>query len=95
MVYKQNFFDESTDLSTSYLSKTDIKREYVIKAEEKFPILGQGYISGKLMDNFSNCYHVESVERLCKEFNTIVNERKEEEKEIEKDKYPWLDENNE
>ena len=48
-----------------------------------------------LQQNFSKSYHFESVERLCEEFNTIVNERKEEEKEIEKDKYPWLDENDE
>ena len=50
---------------------------------------------GVLQQNLSKCYHFESVERLCEEFNTIVNERKEEEKEIEKDKYPWLDENDE
>ena len=29
---------------------------------------------------------------MCKEFIAIINERKkEEEKEVEKDKYPWLD----
>ena len=43
-------FDESTDLSTTYLGKTDMTREYVIKAEEKFPMLGQGYTNGKLLD---------------------------------------------
>ena len=43
-------FDESTDPSTTYLGKTDMTREYVNKAEEKFPIPGQGYTSGKLMD---------------------------------------------
>ena len=43
-------FDESTDLSTTYLGKTDMTREYVIKAEEKFPISGQGYTNGKLFD---------------------------------------------
>ena len=43
-------FDESMDLSTRYLGKTDMTREYVIKAEEKFPISGQGYTSGKLLD---------------------------------------------
>ena len=43
-------FDESTDLSTTYLGKTDMTREYVIKTEEKFPISGHGYTSGKLMD---------------------------------------------
>ena len=43
-------FDESTDLSTTYLGKTDMTREYVIKAEEKFPISGQGYMNSKLLD---------------------------------------------
>ena len=44
-------FDESTDLSTTYLGKTDMTRDQIIKAEEKFPISGQGYMHGKLMDN--------------------------------------------
>ena len=35
---------------------------------------------GMLQQNLSKCYHFESVERLYEEFNTIVNERKEEEK---------------
>ena len=42
--------DESTDLSTTYLGKTDMTRDYVIKAEEKLPISGDQYTSGKLMD---------------------------------------------
>ena len=44
-------FDESTDLSTTYLGKADMTREHIIKAEEKFPISGQGYTHGKLLDN--------------------------------------------
>ena len=44
-------FDESTDLSTIHLGKTDMTREQVIKAEEKFLISGQGYMHGKLLDN--------------------------------------------
>ena len=36
-------FDESTDLSTTYLGKIDMTREYMIKAEERFPISGQEY----------------------------------------------------
>ena len=48
-----------------------------------------------LQQNLSKCYHFESVDRLCEEFNTIVNERKKEEKEIDKDKYPWLDDSDE
>ena len=50
---------------------------------------------GVLEQNLSKCYHFKSVEILCEEFNTIVNERKKEEKEVGKDKYPWLDENDE
>ena len=41
-----------------------------------------------MQQNLSKHYHFESVDRLCEEFNTIVNERKKEEKEVEKDKYP-------
>ena len=44
-------FDESTDLSTTYLEKTDMTRGKIIKAEVKFPISGQGYMHGELLDN--------------------------------------------
>ena len=50
---------------------------------------------GVLQQNLSKCYHFESAEKLCKEFNTLVNEIKKEEKEVEKDKYPWLDNSDE
>ena len=43
-------FDESTDLSTTYLGKTDVTREHVIEVEERFPISAQGYTNGKLLD---------------------------------------------
>ena len=43
-------FDESTDLSTTYLGKVDQRRKSVIRAEESFPISGQGYTLGKLSD---------------------------------------------
>ena len=46
-----NRFDESSDLSTTYLGKTTMTRETKIKGEQKFPISGQGYILGKLLDN--------------------------------------------
>ena len=49
-----------------------------------------------LQQNLSKCYHFESTEKLCEEFNTIVNERKkEEEKEVDKNKYSWLDDSDE
>ena len=51
---------------------------------------------GVFQQNLSKNYHFESVEKLCEEFNAIVNERKkQEEKEVDKDKYPWLDDSNE
>ena len=42
--------DENSDLSTTYFSKIDITRSSKIKAEEKFPISEQGYMTGKLLD---------------------------------------------
>ena len=42
--------DESTDLSKTYLGKTDVTREHVITAKERFQISGQGYTNGKLLD---------------------------------------------
>ena len=50
---------------------------------------------GVLQQNMSKCYHFKSAEKLCEEFNTMVNEIKKEEKEVEKDKYPWLDDSDE
>ena len=51
---------------------------------------------GVLQQNLSKNYHFESIEKLCEEFNAIINERKkQEEKEVEKDKYPWLDDSDE
>ena len=41
-------FDESTDLSTTYLGRIGQTRKSVIRAEESFPISGQGYTVGKL-----------------------------------------------
>ena len=37
-VVTMNRFDENVDLSTTYLGRTDMKREEVMKAEESFPI---------------------------------------------------------
>ena len=43
-------FDENSDLSTMYLGQTNMTRNTKIKAEERFPITGQGFASGKLSD---------------------------------------------
>ena len=49
MVYA-NKFNENSDLSTTYLGQTKMTRDTKIKAEENFPITGQGFASGKLLD---------------------------------------------
>ena len=44
-------FDQSSDLSTTYLGRMIVTRETKLKAEEKFPISGQGFTMGKLVDD--------------------------------------------
>ena len=76
-------FDESTDLSTSYLGKPDMTREQIIKVKEKFPISGQGYMHGKLLDNTecsilidtgaSKSYMSKSYYMQCKSLHALPN----------------------
>ena len=49
MVYA-NKFNEDSDLSMTYCGWTKMTRDTRIKAEERFPITGQGFASGKLLD---------------------------------------------
>ena len=49
MVYA-NKFNENSDLSMTYLGQTEMMRDTKIKAEERFPITGEGFASGKLLD---------------------------------------------
>ena len=49
MVYA-NKFNENADLSMTYLGQTRMMRHIMIKVEERFPITGQGFASGKLLD---------------------------------------------
>ena len=48
MIYA-NKFNENSDLSMTYLGQTEMTRDTKIKAEEKIPITGQGFASGKLL----------------------------------------------
>ena len=43
-------FDKNSDLSTTYLGKSDKTRNDRLKVEESFPISEHGYTSGKLLD---------------------------------------------
>ena len=50
MVYA-NKFNENSNLSMMYFGQTKMTRDTRIKAEERFPITGQGFASGKLLDD--------------------------------------------
>ena len=45
-----NKFNENSDLSTTYFGQIGMMRDTKVKAEERFPIAGQGFASGKLLD---------------------------------------------
>ena len=49
MVYASKF-DENSDLNMMYLGQADMTRSTKINAEVRFPITGQGFASGKLLD---------------------------------------------
>ena len=44
-------FDESSDLSTTYLGKLNVIKDHKIAAKEKFQISEQEYTTGKLLDS--------------------------------------------
>ena len=70
MVYA-NKFNENSDLSTMYLGQTEMMRDTKIKAKERFPISGQGFAPGKLLDGMEcqmlvrhRCYKIIHVKIL-------------------------------
>ena len=49
-ISQETRFDESTNLSTTYLGRINQTRKSVIRAEDSIPISEQGYTVGKLPD---------------------------------------------
>ena len=43
-----------------------------------------------LQQMLSKCYHFESADGLCEEFNTLVKKLKKDKKILDKEEYPWL-----
>ena len=80
MVYASKF-DENPDLSMTYLGQVDMTRSTKIKAEERFPITGQGFASGKLLDGMecqilldtgaTKSYMSKSYYLQCKTLHTL------------------------
>ena len=50
-ILSTQWFDENSDLSTTYLGKADRSKNNKIKAEECYTISEQGYTMGKLLDS--------------------------------------------
>ena len=51
---------------------------------------------GVLQQNLNKYYHFEEVDKVCEEFNKLVEMvRQEEEKDSKKERYPWLDDTDE
>ena len=46
---------------------------------------------GVLQQNLNKCFHFEEANRICEAFNKMVEMVGQEEKDSQKEKYPWLD----
>ena len=78
-----NKFKENSDLSTMYLGQAKMTRDTRIKAEERFPITGQGFASGKLLDGMecqilldtgaTKSYMSKSYYLQCKTLHALPN----------------------
>ena len=83
------------------MSQNNMKEMVIFEPKQMLGILdlrSLGYYKIKqcvLQQNLCKCYHFESAEKLCEEFNTLVNKLKKGKKVSEKDKYPWLEDSDE
>ena len=50
---------------------------------------------GVFQQNLSKYYELESAEKLCDQYNNLINKLKKEQGIDTKEKYPWLDDSNE
>ena len=46
---------------------------------------------GVLQQNLDKCYQFEEVDKICADFNRIMEEKRQEEKNNSKERYPWLE----
>ena len=50
---------------------------------------------GVLQQNLDKYYHFEEVDKICADFNRIMEEKRQEERNSSKERYPWLEEDDE
>ena len=76
-------FDDNSDLSTTYLGRSDKSKNDKLKVEESFPISEHGYATGKLLDRTecqllldtgaSKLFMSKSFYMHCKSLHTLPN----------------------
>ena len=76
-------FDKNSDLSMTYLGRSNIVRDHKMVAEEKFPMSEQGYTTGKLLDStkchilldtgVSKSFMSKSHSLCCKSLHSLPN----------------------
>ena len=66
-------FDENSDLSTTYLGKSDRSKNDKLKAEESFPISEHGYTSVKLLEQNVNYFWIQvQANCSCQNHSTCI-----------------------
>ena len=97
MVLKLKFVRNQTSIDvTNNAQETVISEPKQILGILDLRSLGYYKIKqGVLQENLSKCYHFESAEKLCEEFNILVNKLKKDENIVDKKKYPWLEDSDE
>ena len=50
---------------------------------------------GVLQQNLNKYYHFEKVDKICADFNRIMEEKRQEEKNGSEERYPWLEDDDE
>ena len=91
VVLKLKFLRNGASLDVT----NNMQETVIFKPKQMLGILDLGSLGyykikqGVLQQNLRKCYHFESAKKLCKEFNTLVNELKKDEKVSENKKYPW------
>ena len=97
VVLKPKFIRKQASLDVT--NKT--QETLIFDLKEMIGILDLRYLGyyktrqGVLQENLSKCYHFESADRLCEQFNILVNELKKDKKILDKEKYPWLEDSDE
>ena len=66
-------FDETSNLSTTYLGRIDKENKNRLRAEESFPISEHGYTSGRLLDCSVSCYWTQvQASHSCQNHSTCA-----------------------